>query len=145
MARVFSIEDGNLTSSITGSRTIDYVDVDLSFDKSTIGDIYKKRDAAAVKQSVKNLILTAFGERPFRPYFGTNLSDLLFELFTPNIKYDIELEIKLAIQNWEPRAKVQSVKVTELREQNSLYVTLVFEVVNTLETVTLNVTLSRLR
>ena len=58
MARQLSIEDGNLSSSILTSREKKYSDIDLLFDKKPSGDIYKKQEAAAVKQSVKNIVST---------------------------------------------------------------------------------------
>ena len=58
MARVRSFEDGNLNSTIRTSRLQNFSDIDLLFDKKPSGDIYKKTDAAAVKQSVKNIIST---------------------------------------------------------------------------------------
>ena len=57
--RVLSSEDGDLQkSTLISSRTVDYLDIDLTFNKRPSGDIYKKRDAAAVKQSIKNLLLS---------------------------------------------------------------------------------------
>ena len=145
MARSFSIEDGNLQSSITGSRNRKYSDVDLTFNTNTINDVYKKLDAGAVKQSVKNILLTSYHEKPFRPYFDTNLNDILFELFDQSLMNDIDLRIKTAIQNYEPRAKIEDISVTELRDINALYITIIFSIVNTGEKVTLTTTITRLR
>ena len=65
MGRVFSQEDGNLnTRSIITSRNASYSDIDLTFENkpgaSSINrtDVYKKTDAAAVKQAVKNVLMT---------------------------------------------------------------------------------------
>ena len=64
--RVLSTEDGNLQkSTLISSRAVDYLDIDLTFAKRPSGDIYKKKDAAAVKQSIKNLLLTDFYEKPW--------------------------------------------------------------------------------
>ena len=73
-AKAFSIEDGNLSiKPITTSQIRTYKDIDLTFENKTSGDIFKKTDAAAVKQSIKNILLTNKTERPFQPYFGANL------------------------------------------------------------------------
>jgi len=75
--RAFSIEDGNLGSkTILTSRAKSSKDIDLSFAKKGSGDVFKKEDAAAVKQAVKNLLLTNFSEKPFLPRFGGNLNSL---------------------------------------------------------------------
>ena len=146
MARAFSVEDGNLSSSIISARgTKSYSDIDLLFGINNVGDVYKKKDAAAVKQSVKNIILTNYQEKPFNPFFGTSVKNQLFELFSSTTESRIALDIELAIEAFEPRAKLESVKVKKLEEQNALYVTVEFYVVNVEELITLNVTLARLR
>ena len=42
-------------------------------------DIIPLKDNAAVKNAVRNLLLTNFFERPFQPTVGANLRGLLFE------------------------------------------------------------------
>lgn len=144
--RVLSKEDGNLnTSSIITSRSKVYSDIDLTFTAKPNGEIYKKKDAAAVKQSVKNLIQTNHYEKPFLPKFGGNIRDFLFELAYDDIKGDIKNNIIRAIQTYEPRAKILKIGVNTRPELNSLDVTLEFQVVNTKEVVVLTTVISRLR
>ena len=64
--RAFALEDGNLgTRSIITTKNVVYKDIDLTFTAKPSGDIYKKEDAAAVKQSVKNILMTNIMEKPF--------------------------------------------------------------------------------
>jgi len=145
MARAYSIEDANLSKSIIRSRTVDFTDIDLTFSHKPSGDIYKKIDAAAVKQSVKNLLLTTKGEKPFQPNFGSNLNSALFDLDTeydPEYISDIMAE---AIENYEPRARVLSISVQNKPENNSLDASITFQVTNTQETVSIDISLARLR
>jgi len=69
MAKILSTEDKDLqNSALTTSRSRVYSDIDLSFAVNTsTGDIFKKKDAAAVKQSVKNILQTNRFEKPFKP------------------------------------------------------------------------------
>lgn len=144
--RTFSQETNVLSgSSITSSRSRDYKDIDLSFLTNDYGDVYKKIDAAAVKQSLKNLILTDYAEKPFNYYFGSDIRGLLFELFDAGTEGDVQYRIQNAIDNWEPRAQVINITVKALDEENALDIQLTFRVINTTETITLNTTLSRLR
>jgi len=146
MARVFSIEDGTLdTAGITVSRNKVYRDLDLTFAKKGDGDVFKKSDAAAVKQAVKNLLLTNFGEKPFTPRFGGNLNDFLFNLDTEFDELEIEDNVMQAIANFEPRAILRDVSATLLPDQNSVNVKVVFQVVNIQETQELSINLTRLR
>ena len=142
----FAKEDKNLGDvSIISARSANYSDVDLSFDTKTSGDVYKKTHAAAVKQAVKNLIMTNFYEKPFEPFFGGDISGLLFELVGDDISDEAKENIISAIEYYEPRAKIIDVVVNGQPERNSISARVEFQVVNTEEIVILETAISRLR
>ena len=144
--RVLSTEDGNLQkSTLISSRAVDYLDIDLTFAKRPSGDIYKKKDAAAVKQSIKNLLLTDFYEKPFQPFFGANLRAMLFELADEDTEDEVEENIINAINKYEPRAEILTITVNILPDQNDMRVSVYFKIISTQETVTFTTNLSRLR
>ena len=144
--RVLSTEDGNLQkSTLISSRTVDYLDIDLTFAKRPSGDIYKKKDASAVKQSIKNLLLTDFYEKPFQPFFGGNLRAMLFELADEDTEDEVEENIRNAINKYEPRAEILTITVNVLPDQNDMRVSVYFKIISTQETVTFTTNLSRLR
>ena len=144
--RVLSTEDGNLQkSTLISSRAVDYLDIDLTFAKKPAGDIYKKRDAAAVKQSIKNLLLTDYFEKPFQPFFGANLRAMLFELADEDTEDEVEENIRSAINKYEPRAEILTISVNVLPDQNDMRVSVYFKIISTQETVTFTTNLSRLR
>ena len=146
MAKEFSIEDGNLQNRpITTTINRTYSDIDCTFEANALTGIYKKTDANAVRQSVKNLLMTNHGEIPFRPYYGGNLNDLLFSLSTDLESSDVEDNVRYAIEKYEPRAKIQTLKSVIRPDYNSIDVTIVFEVINTQKLVTLNVNIARTR
>jgi phage baseplate assembly protein W len=146
MAKTFSVEDGNLSSSIIkSSRARISKDIDLTFTAKPSGEIFKKQDAAAVKQAIKNLMLTNFGEKPFNPLFGANLRALLFELADPDTEYDIERAVINAIEAYEPRASILNVTVKSNPDGNEVKVNIVFRLISTSEEVTFTTTLARLR
>lgn len=146
VTRAFAVEDGNLgTASLVTSRTRLYKDIDLTFAKKPSGEVYKKTDAAAVKQAVKNLLLTNKYEKPFQPEFGGDLNNLLFELVDNDTVYEIDGAIREAIQKYEPRAIVRQVATNLQPDLNSISVTVTFQIVNTEEIVTLDTTIMRLR
>jgi phage baseplate assembly protein W len=146
VTKAFAVEDGNLNSrSLVTARNRLYSDIDLDFQPRPSGDVYKKQDAAAVKQAVKNLLLTNFGEKPFAPGFGANLRALLFELADSQIEDSIELAVRQTILNYEPRAVVRDEIVNARPDANSVAVVVSFNVVNTTEVVSIHVSISRLR
>jgi phage baseplate assembly protein W len=146
MATKLAAEDIRLgTSSILGSRTKLYKDIDLTFAAKPSGEIFKKTDAAAVKQAVKNLMLTNHFEKPFQPRFGANLRDLLFELADEDAEEDIEERCINAINVFEPRAQALNVTAIAKPDRNSIAVVIEFRVINTEELVKFTSTLARLR
>ena len=147
VTRVVSREDGNLSqATIITSRSRVFKDFDLSFTAKPNGELYNKNDAAAVKQAVKNLIMTNYYEKPFQPFFGSNVSARLFELIGfDNDEALIEEDITRAVKKYEPRAELLNVDATIREEQNALDVTIEFKVVNSDEVVTFSTIISRLR
>jgi phage baseplate assembly protein W len=145
--RAFAQEDTNIqTNTVRGSRDQDYTDIDLSFTaKSTSGEIFKKTDAASVKQAVKNLIMTNFLEKPFQPEYGGDILGQLFELETADMEEDIEYNVTQQIERYEPRAETVDVIATSNPDRNSLEVTVKFKLINTNEVVEVTTSLSRLR
>ncbi len=144
--RAFSVEDGNIGSkTIITSRTKSSKDIDLTFSKKASGEIYKKEHAAAVKQAVKNLLLTNYSEKPFVPRFGGNLNALLFSLNTEIDDDEMEEQIIQNINIYEPRARVLNVSSQTKDDSHEIKVSVTFQVVNTNETITTDIDLTRLR
>ena len=146
MAKAFSIEDGNLSNRpISSTIAKRYKDIDLSFLNRPSGDIYKKTDAAAVKQSIKNLLMTSRTEKPFFPEYGGDLNSFLFSLSTEFDELDIKEQVAQTIENFEPRAQTLEVAVDISPDANSVNVTVIFKMVTTLQVETVQVSLTRLR
>ena len=144
--RSYSIEDGNLQSrSVISTKQRVYKDLDLTFARAPNNDVFKKTDAAAVKQSVKNILLTNRLEKPFNAFFGGNLNRFLFELSEYFDEQEIEDEIRETIQAYEPRARVTSIRAEVNPDINDIKVTVVFQILNTLQTENLQLSLARLR
>jgi phage baseplate assembly protein W len=145
--RSFAIEDKNInsTSTIVASKPENYSDIDLTLDTKPSGDIFKKTDAAAVKQSIRTILLTNYGEKPFDFFFGANLNSYLFELNDPSYTKEIQKDVKLAIQNYEPRAEVLDVQVNNNIDANDLKITVQFRIISTEEVVVLTTSLTRIK
>ena len=126
------------------SRT--YSDLDLSFEMNPITrDVSKKLDANAVKQALKNLIMTRFFERGFQPRFGSQFNALLFEPFNSVTEVNMSYLIQQAIENFEPRVSVKSVDVKEDPNNNSISISITFVIVNTTNPITYKFSVYRAR
>ena len=123
-----------------------YSDFDTLFVTNPITkSLNKKINRDAVKQSVKNLILTDYFERPFSSNIGCNIRGFLFEPFTSHLQEQIKQAVIYVIENYEPRASIIDILVEDRLDLNAISLTIAFEVVNDSEAVVLDVILERVR
>ena len=129
----------------TPSKVI-YSDIPISFTAHPItGNVKKSINRDAVKNSVRNIVLTNHGERFFKPKFGGNVTSKLFENASKFTEFNTARSIRIALANYEPRAEIIKVKVTANPDTNNLTVSLKFRVTNDPEPITLDVLLERIR
>lgn len=101
------------------TRKKSFSDLDMSLTKHPIRkDITPLKDDNAVKNAVKNLILTNFFERPFQHDKGANLRGLLFEPADPFTRFELESQIKEVLNLYEPRIEATSVSVRDDARNN---------------------------
>ena len=124
-----------------------YTDLDLFFGRKSVSkDINKVTDIQAVKRSIRNLVLTNHYEKPFHPEIGSGVRGMLFEPMTPLTAHILTRKIEDVIVNFEPRARLISVRATPNLDRNEYECTIEFFVVNApTELVDLTVFLERLR
>lgn len=108
-------------------------------------DVVRYTNEAAVKQSIRNIILTRKNDRIYNPSFGSQIYDLLFEPFTETTKASVQSVIETAIRNHEPRVNLELVKIEGDIDTNTLFVTIVFSIINKEEPVILELILNRIR
>lgn len=109
-------------------------------------DIARITNSEAVKQSIKNLVLTNYGEKLFNPEIGSNLSKSLFEPLDGFTLNDMQDHIVNTITFHEPRANLIEVRVSgDPNDENTAVATIVFSLINTNEVTTLNLILRRVR
>lgn len=123
-----------------------YKDLDLSFTPHPgTGDVGMKFDINSVKQSLRILLLTSNGERPFNYILGSPIYKMLFEpmdLITANM---LESQITLLIKQFEPRCNLEMVDVSPNFDRNQYDITIRFYVVGTPGPVTYSTFLKRAR
>jgi len=123
-----------------------YSDFFTDFDKHPLKNtLLRKTNVDAVKQSLRNLMLTDRGERPFQPNLGGHIRAMLFENITPQTFITMEEMIFDTLAAHEPRAEVIEVVVAQSSYEHDVQVTIVFRVVNLQEPVTLEILLERVR
>ena len=133
--------------SITTARQIGYSDIDLAFkaNPNIAYDIAVKRDSAAVRQSVLNILKTNHGEKPFKPNFGANLISYLFENIDSITASSMYSSIETAINNDEPRVEVLNIKISLIPDSNKINITVTVKIISTSETIFIDSSMERLR
>ena len=102
-------------------------DFSLTFEKNAVtNDILALKNEAAIKESVKNIVLYNFYEKPFNPFFGGNIIGLLFENSTPSMELEIKNRIEQSIETQEPRVTAVTVDVDFEEDQNELQVEITY-------------------
>jgi phage baseplate assembly protein W len=113
------------------ARTKPYSDFDFVFKKHPVTkDVPIKRDVEAVKQSVRNILLTRRGEKFFDPDFGGSLTEFLFENFDPIVEAEMNQRIINTLRNYEPRVKVLNIEIEDLSERNALHLRLEVQILS---------------
>ena len=96
-------------------------DFSLTFEKNAVtNDILSLKNEAAIKESVKNIVLYNFYEKPFDPFFGGNIIGLLFENSTPTMVLEVKNRIEQSIEIHEPRVTAVTVEVQFEENRNEL-------------------------
>lgn len=108
-------------------------------------DLSLKTDIDSVKQSIRNLVLTDKGERLMQPDIGCKVRNLLFENFTAQSVLAIKTTIVDTIQKYEPRAVIENVNVSGDPDNNAIFVSILFSIINNDTVEQLDLQLERVR
>ena len=105
-------------------------DLSASFQTNPLSnDLIALKNESAIARSVRNLVLTGQGERPFQPVLGTGVSRLLFENMDKLTASAIRSEIRTTIENYEPRVEINEIIVEPDFEGNAFHVTLQYFII----------------
>lgn len=138
-----SYADKFTTTSLYTER---YSDFRTNFDKNFgTGDLVRLTNEDSIYTSLKNIVLTRKGERPFFPEFGCNITSLMFENYNVFTRKTIETEVRTAIENFESRVSLIKVVVDGSPDSNSVSLNLYFTIINRPETYSVSFLLSRIR
>lgn len=123
-----------------------FSDLDLNFTAHPItGDVSMRYDENAIKASLKNLVLTRNYERPFHSDIGSPIKGLLFDLSTPMLPIMLRKALEDLIRNYEPRVNTTQIDINVSDDNNSVYITIWFTILNTITPINLNLVLERTR
>ena len=107
-----------------------FKDLSASFQTSPLNnDLIALKNESAIARSVRNLVLTIQGERPFQPVLGTGVNNLLFDNMDKLTASAIRSELRTTIENYEPRVEINEIIVEADFERNAFDVTLQYFII----------------
>tara|TARA_Y100000004_G_C8806374_1_gene365690 strand:- start:80 stop:493 length:414 start_codon:yes stop_codon:yes gene_type:complete len=121
-----------------------FKDLAISFAANpSTDDFGAVKNENAIKQSVRNLLLTMFGERPFQEQIGSRVRALLFEPFDPFSVDEMKTEIRNTLRRLEPRIEVTNVSIRDDSDNNAVLIALDYNIVGETLTKTIDFLLER--
>ena len=106
-----------------------FKDINLSFKRHPVtNDLVVIKNEDAIKKSVKNIIFTILGEKPYMPLFGSSVNNSLFELSNPLDHVRISDEIQSTLLNYEPRISNIIVTVSNYPDSHELNATIQYDI-----------------
>ena len=107
-----------------------FKDISLSFEPHPITkDLQVLKNEAAIRRSVRNIVMTIPTEKFFNPLFGTDVRKSLFEFVDFGTASVIQSQILVAIENFEPRVDNVVVEVDPQPDENTFNVTVIFDII----------------
>ena len=119
------------------------------FDDFTVhpisNDLGRLVNDQSIKQSIRNLILTNYGERLFQPSLGSNVNRTLFEPDDNMACQDLQYHIQSTLSYNEPRINLLNVIAISDPDNNKINVNIIFSIINSTQVQSLTVFLQRAR
>ena len=107
-----------------------FKDISLSFDRHPItNDILNIKNEDAIKKAVRNIVRTVPSERFFNSIFGSDVRSSLFEFVDFGTASELEDQILVAIENYEPRISNIQVRVDPNADRNEFEVFISYNIV----------------
>ena len=107
-----------------------FKDISMSFEVNPItDDIIGVKNDTAIARSIRNLVLTTPGERFFNPDLGSSVNEVLFDVIDDISGSAIRDEIEQTIIRFEPRVRLEDVKVKADYDNNEFNVTVSYDII----------------
>ena len=107
-----------------------FKDISATFQTNPLNsDLIALNNSNAISRSIRNLILTVPGDKPFQPDLGSEVYDSLFDQLDQITATSIQSQIENTIIRYEPRVSLTSVDVKSNIPNNAFDVLITYEVI----------------
>lgn len=107
-----------------------FKDISMTFKVNPLNnDIIDIKNENAIARSVRNLVMTLKGEIPYDPEVGSNANRLLFDNMDPVTLDLLKDDIRLTIENYEPRVSLYDVQVDPNYDNNEVNIRVSYKII----------------
>ena len=107
-----------------------FKDISMSFQANPLNnDLIGLKNENAIARSIKNIVLTIPGEKFFNENFGSDISAVLFENINDISASAIEDQIRISIENYEPRVELIEVKANPNYDNNQFDAVITYKII----------------
>jgi len=107
-----------------------FKDISAIFEVNPLNDdLIALKNSNAIARSIRNLVFTSRGDKPFNPFLGSRVSEMLFDPMDSISSVAIRSEIERTINNFEPRVKLEKVEVTPDYDGNQYDVLIKYQII----------------
>ena len=107
-----------------------FKDISLSFKRHPVtNDILALTNEDAIKRSVRNLVETVNEERFFNPLIGSHVRESLFKVADNSLRATLKTQIRITIENFEPRVNLTDVIVNHPNDTNELEIVVNYDII----------------
>lgn len=128
-------------------KTTSYADIPFFITANPFtNDVNLVKDVNAIKQALKNIVLTIQYERPFNPAFGANPRRFLFDHLDIISSMEAKHLIANAINTFEPRVTLKDIAIHRSPSNlNKINIIVIYTITTNGITDTLTISLERTR
>ena len=107
-----------------------FKDISLSFEPHPVSqDLKILKNEGAIRRSVRNIVQTIPTERYFDPLFGSGVYNSLFDFVDFGTASNIQDQIRVALDNFEPRITSVDVNVDAQPDTNEFEITIIYDII----------------
>jgi phage baseplate assembly protein W len=107
-----------------------FKDISAIFEVNPLNDdLIVLKNANAIARSIRNLIFTNRGDKPFNPFLGSRVNEMLFDPMDQISSVSVRSEIERTINSFEPRVDLDKVTVTANYDENQYDIVIKYQII----------------
>ena len=107
-----------------------FKDISAVFEVNPLNDdLIVLKNSNAIARSIRNLIFTNRGDKPFNPFLGSRVNQMLFDPMDQISSVSLRSEIERTINSFEPRVNLNKVTVTPNYDENQYDIVIKYQII----------------